>query len=155
MDSQPPAPSVPSAAAAPPVRPRVAVVFGGRSEEHSISCATAASVLRTLDRDRYDVVPIGITRDGHWVLVPDDPAALEIRGGRLPEVPSTGPQVMVPLGGRDHVLRLVQDDGSTTEIGEVDVVLPLLHGPFGEDGTIQGLMELADIRYVEIGRAHV
>jgi D-alanine-D-alanine ligase len=151
MDSQPPTPSVPPAVAAQPVRPRVAVVFGGRSEEHSISCATAASVLRTVDRERYDVVPIGITRDGHWVLVPDDPAALEIRDGRLPEVPPTGPQVMVPLGGVDHVWRLVQDDGSTVEVGVVDVVLPLLHGPFGEDGTIQGLLELADIRYVGCG----
>ncbi|MGC5584065.1 D-alanine--D-alanine ligase family protein [Ornithinimicrobium sp. W1679] len=150
MDSQPPAPAAPSTETRVAL-PRVAVVFGGRSEEHSISCATAASVLRTLDRDRYDVVPIGITREGHWVLVPDDPSALEIRDGRLPEVPGTGRQVMVPLGGVDHVWRLVEDDGSTTEIGVVDVVLPLLHGPFGEDGTIQGLLELADIRYVGCG----
>ena len=150
MDNQPPTPTSPRAATRAS-RPRVAVVFGGRSDEHSISCATAASVLRALDRDRYDVVPIGITRQGHWVLVPDDPSALEIRDGRLPEVPGSGRQVMVPLGGLDHVLRLVEEDGSTTEIGEVDVVLPLLHGPFGEDGTIQGLLELADIRYVGCG----
>ncbi|MFK5634737.1 MULTISPECIES: D-alanine--D-alanine ligase family protein [unclassified Ornithinimicrobium] len=132
-------------------RPRVAVVFGGRSEEHAISCATAASVLRAIDPERYEVVPIGITREGHWVLVDDDLDALEIHGSQLPSVPDTGRQVIVPLGGLDHQLRLVETDGSTTDLGEVDVVFPVLHGPFGEDGTIQGLLELADIRYVGCG----
>jgi D-alanine-D-alanine ligase len=131
-------------------RTRVAVVFGGRSEEHAISCATAASVLRTLDRSRYDVVPVGITREGHWVLVPDDPDALEIRDGRLPQVEDTGRPVIVPLGGVETVWRAVGPDG-LEDLGEVDVVFPLLHGPFGEDGTIQGLLELADIRYVGCG----
>ena len=137
--------------ASPARRTRVAVVFGGRSEEHAISCATAASVLRTLDRERYDVVPIGITREGRWVLVDDDPGALEIREGRLPRVPDTGRQVVVPMGGRDRDLRVVAEGGTTTDLGEVHVVFPLLHGPFGEDGTIQGLLELADIRYVGCG----
>jgi D-alanine-D-alanine ligase len=127
------------------------VVFGGRSEEHAISCSTAASVLRAIDADRYEVVPIGITREGHWVLVDDDLDALEIHGSHLPSVPDTGRQVIVPLGGLDHQLRLVEADGSTTELGEIDVVFPVLHGPFGEDGTIQGLLELADIRYVGCG----
>ncbi|GAA5157839.1 D-alanine--D-alanine ligase family protein [Ornithinimicrobium tianjinense] len=136
---------------ASPDRIRVAVVFGGRSEEHAISCATAASVLRTLDRERYDVVPIGITGEGRWVLVDDEPGALEIRDGRLPRVPDTGRQVVVPMGGRDRDLRVVAEDGTTTDLGEVHVVFPLLHGPFGEDGTIQGLLELADIRYVGCG----
>jgi D-alanine-D-alanine ligase len=131
-------------------RTRVAVVFGGRSEEHAISCATAASVLRTLDRSRYDVVPVGITRDGHWVLVPDDPDALEIRDGRLPQVEDTGRPVIVPLGGVETVWRAM-GPGGLEDLGEVDVVFPLLHGPFGEDGTIQGLLELADIRYVGCG----
>ena len=136
---------------APDRRTRVALVFGGRSDEHAISCATAASVLRAIDRDRYDVVPIGITRAGRWVLVDDDADALEIRDGRLPEVPDTGRRVIVPLGGIDHELRVVEEDGSGTDLGEVDVVFPLLHGPFGEDGTIQGYLELADIRYVGCG----
>ncbi len=149
MSTQPaPEPAGPSA---PTGRTRVALVFGGRSEEHAISCSTAASVLRAIDRDRYDVLPVGITREGHWVLLEDDPAALEIRDGRLPEVPDTGRQVIVPLGGVDQVLRVVERDGSTTDLGVVDVVFPLLHGPFGEDGTIQGLLELADIRYVGCG----
>ena len=149
MDPAPP-PS-PPAPATSDGRTRVALVFGGRSDEHAISCATAASVLRAIDRARYDVLPVGITRQGHWVLVDDDPEALEIRDGRLPEVPDTGRQVIVPLGGIDHMLRVVEADGGVTELGVVDVVFPLLHGPFGEDGTIQGLLELADIRYVGCG----
>lgn len=132
-------------------RTRVALVFGGRSDEHSISCATAASVLRAIDRDRYDVVPIGITREGRWVLATDDPSALEISAGRLPAVVDTGRRVIVPLGGLDHDLRVVEESGEVTDLGPVDVVFPLLHGPFGEDGTIQGFLELADIRYVGCG----
>ncbi|MDO5740323.1 MAG: D-alanine--D-alanine ligase family protein [Ornithinimicrobium sp.] len=132
-------------------RIRVALVFGGVSEEHAISCATAASVLRAIDRGRYDVIPIGITRQGRWVLVEDDPEALDIRGGVLPEVPDTGARVVVPLGGVDQDLRVLDDHGAVTDLGEVDVVFPLLHGPFGEDGTIQGFLELADIRYVGCG----
>ena len=151
MDTEQPAiPADPSADHGS-ARPRVAVVFGGRSEEHAISCATAASVLRAIDRERYDVVPIGITRDGHWVQVADDPAALEIRDGRLPSVPETGDQVIVPLGGLDQVLRVQRPGEVPRALGEVDVVFPVLHGPFGEDGTIQGLLEMADIRYVGCG----
>ncbi|AXH94851.1 D-alanine--D-alanine ligase family protein [Ornithinimicrobium avium] len=151
MDSQPAQPDRPVDPAVAATRPRVALVFGGRSEEHAISCATAASVLRAIDRDRYDVLPVGITREGRWVLAEDDPAALEIREGRLPAVVDTGRAVVVPLGGKDRVLRVVEPDGSTTALGEVDVVFPLLHGPYGEDGTIQGLLEMADIRYVGCG----
>ncbi len=140
----------PATRGAPP-RPRVAVVFGGRSAEHGISCATAASVLRAIDRERYDIVPIGITTQGHWVQVADDPAALDITDGRLPAVPDTGDQVVVPLGGLDRELRVQRAGEVPRELGEVDVVFPVLHGPFGEDGTIQGMLELADIRYVGCG----
>ena len=70
----------------PDRRIRVALVFGGRSSEHAVSCATAASVLEAMDRDRYDVVPVGIARDGHWVLAPDDPAPLRLAPGHVPEV---------------------------------------------------------------------
>jgi D-alanine-D-alanine ligase len=146
-----PDPRAPRDASSQPARPRVAVVFGGRSPEHAISCATAASVLRAIDRERYDVVPVGITREGYWVQVADDPAALEIAGGRLPEVTDTGDQVLVPLGAHDRTLTVARPGEVPTALGEVDVVLPLLHGPFGEDGTIQGLLELADIRYVGCG----
>lgn len=132
-------------------RTRVALVFGGRSTEHAISCATAASVLRAIDRDRYDVIPIGITREGFWVQVADEPAALEIRDGRLPQVPDTHDQVVVPLGAADRTFRVARPGEVPHALGEVDVVFPLLHGPFGEDGTIQGLLEIAGIRYVGCG----
>ncbi|MBA2477879.1 MAG: D-alanine--D-alanine ligase A, partial [Sporichthyaceae bacterium] len=74
-------------------RPRVAVVFGGRSAEHAISCITAASVLASIDRSAYDVVPVGITTDGRWVLGVDDPGRLQITDGRLPQVDPSGAEV--------------------------------------------------------------
>jgi len=132
-------------------RPRVAVVFGGRSSEHAVSCMTAAGVLRALDRERYDVVPVGIALDGRWVLAADDPAALEARGEQLPEVDTSGPGVMVPTSTSDRTLVALRPGEVPAELGEVDVVFPLLHGPFGEDGTIQGLLDLADVRYVGSG----
>jgi D-alanine-D-alanine ligase len=145
-------PSPDPAAAAPGRRPRVAVVFGGRSGEHAVSCMTAASVLRALDRDAYDVVPIGITTSGRWVLAADEPARYELTDGRLPEVTQDeGPQVLVPLESGDRELTALEPNQVPRALGEVDVVFPLLHGPFGEDGTLQGLLELADIRYVGSG----
>ncbi|WP_114906176.1 D-alanine--D-alanine ligase family protein [Ornithinimicrobium murale] len=132
-------------------RVTVALVFGGRSAEHAISCATAASVLRAIDRDRYDVVPIGITREGRWVQVADDPTALEITAGRLPEVPDSASTVVLPLGAGSNTVTVSEPGQVPRVLSEVDVVFPLLHGPFGEDGTIQGLLELADIRYVGCG----
>jgi D-alanine-D-alanine ligase len=133
-------------------RPRVALVFGGRSGEHAVSCMTAASVLRALDRSSYDVVPIGITRTGRWVLAADEPARYELTEGRLPEVtPDEGPQVVVPLESGDAALTVLEANQVPRALGEVDVVFPLLHGPFGEDGTLQGLLELADVRYVGSG----
>jgi D-alanine-D-alanine ligase len=132
-------------------RIRVAVVFGGRSSEHAVSCSTAASVLRALDRDRYDVVPIGIARDGRWVLVADDPGPLELRPGHRPEISSEGPGVMVPTSTSDRSLAVLEPGAVPRSLGEVDVVLPLLHGPFGEDGTLQGLLELTDVPYVGSG----
>jgi D-alanine-D-alanine ligase len=132
-------------------RIRVAVVFGGRSTEHAISCVSAGSVLAALDRDRYDVLPIGITTDGRWVLAPDDPAALTISDRDLPQVDPRGAALV--LAGDPTVKSLVVLDAAATppELGSVDVVFPLLHGPFGEDGTIQGLLELAGVPYVGSG----
>jgi D-alanine-D-alanine ligase len=133
---------------------RVAVVFGGRGPEHAISCLGAGSVLRVLDRDRYDVIPIGITREGSWLQVSDEPERLAITGGELPTVEAVAkPDARV-------VPWAYQADGAIVAtapvqvphvFGDVDVVLPILHGPYGEDGTIQGLLELAGIRYVGAG----
>ncbi len=133
-------------------RPRVAVVFGGRSGEHTISCATAAGVLSAIDRDRYDVLPIGITPTGQWVLVDDDPAALALDDSRPPvEITAEGlgrGELAIQLGG--GALTALTPAGPSV-LGDVDVVLPLLHGPYGEDGTIQGLLEMLGIRYVGCG----
>jgi D-alanine-D-alanine ligase len=137
----------------PPTRkPRVAVVFGGRSGEHSISCVTAGSVLQAIDPERYDVVPVGITRDGRWVLESGEPERLSITSAdKLPEVDPS--RETLSLRGEEHSSELVvQEPGSVPRtLGEVDAVFPLLHGPWGEDGTIQGLLEMAGVRYVGAG----
>ncbi len=135
----------------PDRRIRVALVFGGRSSEHAVSCATAASVLEAMDRERYDVIPVGIARDGHWVLAPDDPEPLRLAPGHTPEVDGTSSSVIVPTSATDRTLVVHEAGQPPRTLGEVDVVFPLLHGPFGEDGTIQGLLDLADVRYVGSG----
>ena len=117
-------------------RVRVAVVYGGRSSEHAISCVSAGSILRHLDPLRFEVIPVGITRDGSWLREDSDPSQLAISDGRLPEV----------SGHTDTPLALAAEILAT-----VDVVFPILHGPYGEDGTIQGLLELAGLPYVGAG----
>lgn len=108
-------------------------------------------MLAALDRDRYDVVPIGITREGRWVLTADDPSTLAIENGNLPEVSSSDSGVVLTADPTRRGL-VVHDSQSVPEIlTGVDVVLPLLHGPFGEDGTIQGLLETAGVPYVGAG----
>jgi D-alanine-D-alanine ligase len=135
----------------PSRRPRVAIVFGGRSSEHAVSCATAAGVLRSIDRSKYDIVPVGISRDGQWVLVADDPSRLELAPGHTPEVEPSRSQVVLPLSTRESSLTVLEAGRPPQELGEVDVVFPLLHGPFGEDGTLQGFLDLSDVRYVGSG----
>jgi D-alanine-D-alanine ligase len=121
-------------------RLRVALLAGGRSSEHDISLASARSVLEALDPDRYDVVNVAIGRDGQWRLEP------RLGPGPVTEVLSeeTGPAETLPVPA---------SPGTLAAIGSVDVVLPILHGPFGEDGTVQGLLELADVAYVGAGVA--
>src|SRR5215472_9310280 len=133
---------------------RVGVVFGGRGPEHAISCLGAGSVLRVLDRDTYEVIPIGITRDGNWLQVTDEPDRLALTDGQLPTVDAVAkPDAhVVPWGYQGDASIVASAPGAIPHIlGDVDVVLPILHGPFGEDGTIQGLLELAGIRYVGAG----
>jgi D-alanine-D-alanine ligase len=130
-------------------RIRVAVVFGGRSSEHAISCLTAGSVMAAIDEDRYEIVPVGIAKDGRWVLASGQRLAIE--GGTLPEVAGDGLPLALPFDPAGSGLMVVEPGEVPRALGDVDVVLPLLHGPYGEDGTIQGLLELAGVRYVGAG----
>ena len=128
---------------------RVAIIFGGRSSEHEISCISAGSVLRALDRSRYDVVPIGITKAGKWVLEADNADRLMIQNGVFPEVDSANPAVLFTAD--PSATDLVVQSNVPEVLQQVDVAFPVLHGPWGEDGTIQGLLELAGIPYVGSG----
>jgi D-alanine-D-alanine ligase len=136
---------------APGTRVRVAVVFGGRSSEHAISCVSAGSVLRHLDRRRFDVVAVGITPAGAWVLGTDDPARLEIRDRTLPAVDASATAVALPGDPTRGGLVVLEPGRAGEVLAGVDVVFPVLHGPFGEDGTIQGLLEMAGLPYVGAG----
>jgi D-alanine-D-alanine ligase len=132
-------------------KPRVAVLFGGRSSEHAVSCVTAAGVLGAINRDKYEVIPIGIAKTGQWVLAAEDTAQWSLSASSLPEVvPSRKTVTLAEIGG-EHQLIVASPNEVPQELGTVDVVFPLLHGPFGEDGTIQGLLELSDTRYVGAG----
>jgi D-alanine-D-alanine ligase len=129
---------------------RVAVVFGGRSSEHAISCLSAGSVLKHLDPARFEVLPVGITPDGAWVLVSDDPRAIEAHDRALPVV-STGTALALPPDPTSGGLIVLEPERAGEVLAGVDVVFPVLHGAFGEDGTIQGLLELAGVSYVGAG----
>ena len=132
-------------------RVRVAVVYGGRSSEHAISCVSAGSILRNLDPERFEVVAVGITPGGSWMLTDGRPETLAITDGRLPEVSgASGTELALPADPvRGGQLLSLGQGGEM--LAAVDVVFPVLHGPYGEDGTIQGLLELAGVPYVGAG----
>src|SRR5436853_1420251 len=123
-------------------RIRLVVLFGGRSAEHEVSCTTAVNVLQALDPARYDVVPVGVTREGRWVLA-EEAAKVLAAGG-----PGALPPALAAEGPGLEPLATVGDEPGQTG---PTVVLALLHGPFGEDGTVQGLCELAGVPYVGSG----
>src|SRR6185437_8033292 len=138
---------------------RVAVIFGGQGPEHSVSCLGAGNTLGAIDRDRYEVIPIGITTDGTWIPVPDRPERLALTGGELPSVesaaaesapeePTTGMAAREPAGAELEAPRPGQ---IPAVLSDVDVVLPIIHGPFGEDGSLQGLLEMAGVKYAGAG----
>ena len=147
---------------------RVGVLFGGRSGEHEVSLLSAASVIEAMDKDKYEVVPIGITKEGHWLtsshaerLLKGETEPRHLRAGD-PEategaaVLAHGESVLMPPEphGDHHALMPFQSEAPALPGAiqlEVDVIFPVLHGTFGEDGTIQGLLELADIPYVGAG----
>ena len=122
-------------------RLRVGVLFGGRSGEHEVSLASAASVIRGLDPDKYEAVPIGISKEGHWLI---GSAAQKM----LPEVLKGGQRVMMTADPSDAVLVKLDGSGGGQRL---DVVFPVMHGTFGEDGTIQGLLDLAGLPFVGAG----
>lgn len=140
-----------SEAASGAPRTRVVILFGGRSGEHGISVATAGGVLGAIDRSKYEVVPVGVTPKGQWVIAADEPERWAITDGRAAEVPASAAEVMLPLTVGDSALRVMEPGQVPSALSDVDVVFPLLHGPYGEDGTLQGLLELADARYVGSG----
>ncbi|MEU8236618.1 D-alanine--D-alanine ligase family protein [Actinoplanes missouriensis] len=129
-----------------PRKTRVAIVFGGRSTEHAISCVSAGAILGALDPDQYEAVPVGITREGRWVLPTGEASQLTIQGRTLPEITEASGSSVV-LAADPTVTELIVQDGLPSLDG-VDVVFPVLHGAYGEDGTIQGMLEMAGIPYV-------
>ena len=129
---------------------RVALVFGGVSSEHSISCATAAGVLGAINREKYEVVPVGITKTGLWTLAADDIEKWKLRKGELAEVLDEGNRVDWAMDG-SRELWLTDSSGTRSSLGKIDLIFPVLHGPKGEDGTVQGYFELLGIPYVGNG----
>lgn len=138
-----------------PRKPRVAVVFGGRSSEHGISVVTAGAVLRAIDRTKYDVLPIGITTDGRWALTADEPERMAIADRKVPSVAELAESaeggVVLPVDPGNREVVHTEPGQVPKALGEVDVVFPVLHGPYGEDGTLQGLLELSGVPYVGSG----
>ncbi|MFC5924895.1 D-alanine--D-alanine ligase family protein [Micromonospora vulcania] len=132
-----------------PGKTRVAIVFGGRSPEHGISCVSAGSVLGALDPDEYEVVPVGITRAGQWVLTSGDPMKLAIDARQLPEITAdSGTDIVLRADPTGSGLMVLDPTEGPRALADVDVVFPVLHGTYGEDGTIQGMLEMAGIPYV-------
>ncbi|NDK30796.1 D-alanine--D-alanine ligase family protein [Nesterenkonia haasae] len=137
-------------------RPRVLVLYGGQSSEHAVSCVTAAGVLNAIDTAAFEVVEVGITADGQWTKPVVDPRTHAFGLEELPRVVPTDSSVQLIPGtsstaDRGAELLEIGADLQATSLGWVDVVLPLLHGPFGEDGTLQGMLEMAGVPYVGAG----
>ena len=122
---------------------RVAVLFGGKSGEHEVSLASARSVMAAIDREKYEVYPIGISKSGRWITAGDPMKAL----AEGPDTADTEMATSLTAAGRRDLVPGMQQ----TRFPEVDVVFPVLHGTFGEDGTVQGLLEMADLAYVGSG----
>ncbi|WP_291379835.1 D-alanine--D-alanine ligase family protein [Demequina sp.] len=131
-------------------RRTVAILFGGRSSEHEVSCTTAGGVLGAIDRDRWNILAVGIGRDGSWTLQSDDPSDWALTDDGMPHVVPSRHGVLLPASADTSTWRQAED-GVVTALADVDVAFPLLHGPWGEDGTVQGALELVDVRYVGSG----
>src|SRR5262245_29701555 len=142
---------------------RVGVIYGGRSGEHEVSLASAAAVFQNLDPDRYEAIAIRIEKDGRWSLPPEPPKTMKAadtiadsRGAQLPADADTRETHLVAHPGGDTLLTIdASTRGGSAQAAvsgmTLDVVFPILHGPYGEDGTVQGLLELANVPYVGAG----
>ena len=131
---------------------RIVVMYGGKADEHSISCISTAGVLRALDVEKFEAIPVGITKTGQWIVDGEDPRGWNMSEG-MPIVRKTDTAKDVVLDvalGQDGFFAH-EADGTLTSLGHVDAVLPVLHGPYGEDGTIQGLFEMMNVPYVGCG----
>jgi D-alanine-D-alanine ligase len=129
-------------------RIKVGVIFGGRSGEHEVSLASAKGIMNAMDQEKYEIVPIGITKGGRWIASGDPMKALE--AGTLED---SVPVALLGDPSQRGLMRLEASETAvtTTRLSEIDVIFPILHGPYGEDGTVQGLLELADVPYVGAG----
>lgn len=126
----------------------VALLFGGPSSEHEISCATAAGVMGAIDRSKYILIPVGITKSGQWIAAEDDAAKWALRKGNLATVEPNGTKVEFDAS---RELFATDAAGVRTSLGVIDVVFPVLHGPYGEDGTLQRELEAIGVAYVGNG----
>jgi D-alanine-D-alanine ligase len=124
----------------------VGVIFGGRSGEHQVSLMSARSVMGAINTDRYEIVPIGISSEGRWITGADPMRALEGGGGAEPAAILGDPSQRALMK-----MERTDDELTLSSVAELDVIIPILHGPYGEDGTIQGLLELAGLPYVGAG----
>lgn len=141
-------------------RKRIIVLYGGRADEHSISCVSAAGVLGAWSEDRYEAIPIGITKKGQWVYGGEDPRTFALDGDHMPTVEITegSRPVVLDIGQGadgfllgDHSDFYAPNTNGLESLGHIDAVFPVLHGPYGEDGTIQGLLEMMGVPYVGCG----
>ncbi|WEV75176.1 D-alanine--D-alanine ligase family protein [Bifidobacterium sp. ESL0800] len=138
---------------------RVVVLYGGRADEHSISCISTAGVLKAMDTERFEPIPIGITKAGEWVMGGTDPRDFDLSDGAMPTVEasdadgatSTVKPVVLDMSRGNNGFYVRESDGTLTSLGYVDAVFPVLHGPYGEDGTVQGLLEMMGVPYVGCG----
>ncbi|TCD54675.1 D-alanine--D-alanine ligase [Alloscardovia theropitheci] len=135
----------------------IVVLYGGKADEHSISCISTSGVLNALNHEKFNAIPVGITKSGQWIVNGQDPRTWSLddskASGKLPEVEPTENSryiVLDPSRGGDGFLAM-NSDGSVESIGHIDAVFPVLHGPFGEDGTVQGLLEMMNVPYVGCG----
>lgn len=135
---------------------RVVVLYGGRADEHSISCISTAGVLKAMDTERFEPIPVGITKAGEWVMGGTDPRDFDMSDGSMPMVEGTDVNenvkpVVLDMSRSNNGFYVREKNGSLTSLGYVDAVFPVLHGPYGEDGTVQGLLEMMGVPYVGCG----